>query len=174
MKRKTKTALELLEKEVTKLTRSEALSATGGNALPNDCVFQAIAFAAGKTFEEVKLFFGQHIEEQYVANGGPSKGGDYWGNVYANVGLNEADSAWLAYQFGLTNVGDRPEGATGFSYAGDQSVALLYNYYTGKGHAIVLTGNASGGNYYYYDPQKNITGTISQNDPRFIQSFGFQ
>lgn len=83
-----------------------------------------------------------------------------------------SNASSFAEYMGLTNVGDRPQGSSSQSISGDQSVAFL-DYGNGSGHAVVLTGNAGPGSYYYYDPQNGTTGTLSANDPSIMQTYGY-
>lgn len=174
MKRKTKTALELLEKEVTKLTDSEAMSATGGDSNdPSDCVYQAIAFATGKSMDEIRLSYGSYLNNIYSALGASGHSDAYWADLFYNGGVPINDVAWLAYSFGLTKVGDTPSGASGYSFAGDQSVAIIASTLYRTAHAVVLTGNADAYSYYFYDPQDGTTGTIPKDDPTLYATYGF-
>lgn len=172
MKPKTKTALELLEKEVTRLTEMEAMSATGGDDPSNDCVYLAIAFATGRPVSEIRQCYGEYLV-QYWSAGGSGQSAAYWLDMYDVKGVPVSDAAWLAYTFGLTSQGDTPSGASGSSFEGDQSVAFLAPTLYQQGHAVVLTGNANAYEYYYYDPQDGETKTIAKDSPRIIGTYGY-
>lgn len=161
-------AFEQLEAEMELITKDELTELKGGDDpfIPSDCVFQAIAFATGRTVTEVLVAYGNHVNSSTGTTGisGMIDG-------FAN-GVTPENAAWLANNFGLTNEGDTPTGASGSSFMGDQSVAFLNNG-SGNGHAIVLTGNANYGEYYYHDPQTGTNGTISKTDPRIMGTYGY-
>jgi len=174
MKRNKQTlAFDQLEAEMELITKDELLGYKGGDGsgMPADCVFQAVAFATGRSVEEVTAAYGTY-KANSTGFGNVTGASGVYEFLGTTQGLSIEDGVWLAHNFGLTNDGDTPQGATGTSMMGDQSVAFLDNG-NGNGHAIVLTGNASYTDYYYYDPQSQTTGTISKTDPRIIGTYGY-
>jgi hypothetical protein len=171
MKKKLKLAFDQLEQEMQLIHSSNLDNYKGGDSPPSwgDCVFHAIAFATGQSYQQVYNTFGTWAMTQSGWNA--TNSGVNSGYVVA-FGMNPVTAGNFAQYMGLNNVGDTPHGPSGYSVSGDVSVAYL-NYGDGVGHAVVLTGNASGNSYYYYDPQNNVTGTISATDPRIIGTYGY-
>lgn len=165
---KAKLAFDLLEKEMEALSSVESNAFKGGYVSGwSDCVIEAISFATGRPYDEVYSAYGA-----FMSSSTGTHNSGYWQYDLVTNGVTFDNAAAFAQYMGLTNVGDTPHGASGYSVSGDQSVAFLNNG-GGNGHAIVLTGNASSGQYYYYDPQSGVTGTISKTDPRIIGTYGY-
>jgi len=170
MKKKLKLAFEQLEQEMQLIHTNELGTYKGGDpGFGNDCVFYAISFATGLSYQAVSNSFGTWAMTQSGWN--HTNSGVNSGIAQIN-GIDPVTAGNFAQYMGLNHVGDRPVGPSGVSVSGDVSVAYL-NLGSGLGHAIVLTGNASGNNYYYYDPQNNVTGTIAKNDPSIIATYGY-
>lgn len=168
-KNRAKLAFDLLEQEMEVLTSKQTNEFKGGQTTGfNDCVIEAISYATGLSYNQVLDAYGA-FKETTTGVSGSSGAWEY--NAISN-GVNYTDACAFAVHMGLTNSGDVPQGANGTTQTGDQSVAYL-DYGNGNGHAIVLTGNANNNDYSYYDPQNNVWGTISKNDPRFMQTFGY-
>lgn len=169
-RKKSKLAFEELEKEMELLLPNLQRELKGGysGTLPGDCMIEAVAFATGKSYNEVLDDFGTWAASQSGWNSNPAVNE----LMVVNSGMDGTSAAGFAQFMGLTKAGDVPEGPNGYSVSGDQSVAFL-DLGGGSGHAIVLTGNANLGEYSYYDPQNGTTGTISKNDSRFAGTYGY-
>lgn len=167
MNNKAKLAFEMLEQEMEVIGRGNLENFKGGNGPLNDCVIEAIAFATGRSYNEVLDAYGSFMS----TSTGSGSSGSWEFDIVLN-GTSVANAAAFAQHMGLTNVGDTPEGANGYSVFGDQSVVFL-DYGEGNGHAVVITGNQDAFNYYYYDPQNGVTGTIAKNSSQIIGSFGY-
>lgn len=167
MKNKAKLAFELLEQEMEVVYKEDLIQFVGGSGgFNSDCVIEAIAFATGKSYNEVLDAYGSFM---LSATGTGSSGNWEMDAVVNGVSLDAA--SLFAQHMGLTHEGDTPQGSGGMSYIGDQSVAFLK--IGSSGHAVVLTSNASSTEYYYYDPQNQTTGTISKDDPSLVQTYGY-
>lgn len=172
MKKKLKLAFEQLEKELFPISSIEMNSFKGGTSTGisqfglNDCVIHAIAFATGLDYNQVLDRYGIWRSNSTGNSSGAEEFNAVFGGITNDVAAN------FAQYMGLTNAGDDPQGPTGYSVMGDQSVAFLNNG-DGTGHAIVLTGNASSTHYYYYDPQNGTTGTIRKLDPMIVGTYGY-
>ncbi|WP_398453332.1 hypothetical protein AB3466_17805 [Sphingobacterium thalpophilum] len=165
MKKKTKLAFEELERELSLISIAQMFNVLGGTSFGsgNDCVLYAIAFATGKSYQEVYDAFGA-----YAAN---EKG---WGKiegasgVFALIGSNSGIDLNLAIGFansvGFGSSGDL-SGDANTSTSGNVAVVYL-DYGNGNGHAVVVTAHDGVSGYYYHDPQNGTNGMLSKNDPR--------
>jgi hypothetical protein len=166
MKKLEKLTLNEMQSELSVLQLRQCQIIKGGDA-GMDCVFHAIAFAAGVSYAQVATAYGDYVESLFNMQ----DGSDIFADQVNYTGMSGGDTEYLANLFGLSNVGDTPQGAQGYCEMGDQSVALISGI--NVGHAIVLTGNANGTQYDYYDPQSGECGTIDKDDPRIVQTFGY-
>ncbi len=161
---KARLAFDSLEKEMETLTPQQANETKGGSGW-GDCVIEAIAFATGMDYNDVLDAYGQYMASTYGGNAGA-----YELDIAFN-GISAGIAGSFAQTMGLSNSGDTPQGPSGYSVSGDCSVAFLSA--GGSGHAVVLTGNASATEYYYYDPQNHVTGTISKSSASIVGTYGY-
>ncbi|WP_398453308.1 hypothetical protein AB3466_17765 [Sphingobacterium thalpophilum] len=165
MKKKTKLAFEELEKELSLMSFRQMFDVLGGTSFGsgNDCVFHAIAFATGKSYQEVYDNFGVfYAEKNSLSNvSGASEVGGLIGSssgINFDLAIEFANGQGLHSSSGLS-------GDANTSTSGNMSVVFL-NYGNGNGHAVVITAHDGESGFYYHDPQNGTNGILSNNDPR--------
>ncbi len=170
MKKKTKLAFEELEKELSLMSLSQMFNVLGGFSFGsgNDCVIYAIAFATGKSYEDVNESFGDFYAKKNNISG--IDGSKEIGKLIAsNSGIDFGLATEFANSMGLySNSG--VSGDADLSTSGNMSVVFLDNG-NGNGHAIVVTAHDGKSGFYYHDPQNGTNGMLANNDPRIAGFF---
>jgi len=119
MKKLGKLTLNEMQSELSVLQLRQCQIIKGGDA-GMDCVFHAIAFAAGVSYAQVATAYGDYVESLFNMQ----DGSDIFADQVNYTGMSGGDTEYLANLFGLSNVGDTPQGAQGYCEMGDQSVGL--------------------------------------------------
>lgn len=153
MKKKlTRALIDEIRKEMPVLSREEQRMVSGGDG--TDCFFQSISMLTGQSVESVTNDYVSYYAQKHNLN---MAGAAF--AVYRD-GFSSEDMDWAMQHYGLS---------PGYSSCGDAGLGILKE---GEcGHAVVITGEASDTEYYYYDPQNKVCGTISKNDPRINSTY---
>lgn len=146
---------------------SQMLNALGGFSFGsgNDCVIYTIAFATGRSYEEVYDSFGDFYADKIGMSNVPGASG-IGGLMASNSGINLELATEFANSLGL-NSSSGLSGNSNLSSSGNMTVVFLDN---GNGNAVVVTAHDGESGFYYHDPQNGSIGTITANAPR-IKAF---
>lgn len=161
MKQKlTRALIDEIRKEMPVLSREEQRMVSGGDG--TDCFFQSISMLTGQSVESVTNDYVSYYAQKHNLN---MAGAAF--AVYRD-GFNSEDMDWAMQHYGLSP-GYSSCGDYDHSTCGDAGLGIFKE---GEcGHAVVITGEASDTEYYYYDPQNKVCGTISKNDPRINSTY---
>lgn len=161
MKQKlTRALIDEIRKEMPVLSREEQRMVSGGDG--TDCMFQSIHMLTGQSIESIT----NEYVSYYAKKNQMSEAAAAF-DIYRN-GFNSADMDWVEQRYGLSP-GYSSCGDYDHSTCGDAGLGIVGE--GSYGHAIVITGEASDTEYYYYDPQNKVCGTIAKDDPKILATY---